>query len=470
MFPDLEFIKTCLNGLRHRIEQVEKQTKNWVTSFVRTNRSNWAQNDPEALDYVKNRTHWDDESQTQTIDYDAWTGDRPSIPLILGVWYEVSWSSAVTGNVYAQYMNTDEADGRFECKQNSDGELYVGYEGGAPFCIFSDRTEINTSWSQAIRVSGLRLTGEITPGLHRLDKKYIPRDVFNEIHVLGNSVEQQNLALSDLSGAKMDRSNPTGEGAFSLNRKNGSTVGQYSFAAGYRTTASLYASFAAGETTTASGNSSFAIGYNTTASGNSSFAAGYSTIASGGYSFATGRGTTASGNSSFATGWGAIASGNRSFATGENTTASGDYSFAAGWQTVASYLASFVAGKYNVVDTSNKYVHIIGNGSGSTSRSNAYTLDWSGNGWFAGDVFVGGSSQDDGIKLLKTGEAIPIPSTASIGQVLVVKAVDENGKPTEWETVDAVDAMVVSSSTPDSTKKFKITVDDSGTITATEIN
>lgn len=31
---------------------------------------------------------------------------------------------------------------------------------------------------------------------------------------------------------------------------------------------------------------------------------------------------------------------------------------------------------------------------------------------------------------------IPAPSTASIGQTLVVKAVDENGKPTEWETVE----------------------------------
>lgn len=29
--------------------------------------------------------------------------------------------------------------------------------------------------------------------------------------------------------------------------------------------------------------------------------------------------------------------------------------------------------------------------------------------------------------------AVPIPTTASVGQVLVVKPVDENGKPTEFE-------------------------------------
>ena len=31
-------------------------------------------------------------------------------------------------------------------------------------------------------------------------------------------------------------------------------------------------------------------------------------------------------------------------------------------------------------------------------------------------------------------DAIINPSTASVGQTLVVKSVDENGKPTEWET------------------------------------
>lgn len=33
-------------------------------------------------------------------------------------------------------------------------------------------------------------------------------------------------------------------------------------------------------------------------------------------------------------------------------------------------------------------------------------------------------------------EPIPVPTTAEVGQVVAVKAVDENGKPTEWEAVD----------------------------------
>ncbi len=68
-----------------------------------------------------------------------------------------------------------------------------------------------------------------------------------------------------------------------------------------------------------------------------------------------------------------------------------------------------------------------------------------------------------------------IQSGASVGQVAKVTAVDKSGKPTSWEAVDMPNAianggkeLILTSSTADSTKKFKITVDDSGTLTATE--
>ena len=35
-----------------------------------------------------------------------------------------------------------------------------------------------------------------------------------------------------------------------------------------------------------------------------------------------------------------------------------------------------------------------------------------------------------------SGDYIPVPSTAEVGQTIVVKAVDDTGKPTEWEAVD----------------------------------
>lgn len=63
-------------------------------------------------------------------------------------------------------------------------------------------------------------------------------------------------------------------------------------------------------------------------------------------------------------------------------------------------------------------------------------------------------------------DAIPVPASATVGQTIAVKSVDENGKPTEWE---AVDPWVITSSTEGSTKKFKLTVDDNGTMTVTEV-
>lgn len=62
------------------------------------------------------------------------------------------------------------------------------------------------------------------------------------------------------------------------------------------------------------------------------------------------------------------------------------FTVAMGNCTVANGTDQFVQGKYNVKDTESKYVHIIGNGTSDTARSNAHTVDWNGNAWFAGDI------------------------------------------------------------------------------------
>lgn len=40
-------------------------------------------------------------------------------------------------------------------------------------------------------------------------------------------------------------------------------------------------------------------------------------------------------------------------------------------------------------------------------------------------------------------EKLLFHSTASVGQTIVVKAIDENGKPTEWECIDSFDPTFV---------------------------
>ena len=80
------------------------------------------------------------------------------------------------------------------------------------------------------------------------------------------------------------------------------------------------------------------------------------------------------------------APGSYSHAEGNSTTASGDNSHAEGTYTIAASRHQHVQGKYNLQDIDNKYAHIVGNGESVRDRSNAHTLDWDGNAWFAGGI------------------------------------------------------------------------------------
>lgn len=78
--------------------------------------------------------------------------------------------------------------------------------------------------------------------------------------------------------------------------------------------------------------------------------------------------------------------GTHSFANGYFSKASGAYSSAGGMSTLADGECQHVQGKFNLEDVDGKYAHIVGNGTDGSHRSNAYTLDWDGNAWFAGSV------------------------------------------------------------------------------------
>ena len=142
------------------------------------------------------------------------------------------------------------------------------------------------------------------------------------------------------------------------------------------------------------GNRSTALGYSVEASGDYSHAEGSDTTASGVASHAEGDNTTASGMFSHAEGERTIASGKYAHAEGKRTTASGRYSHAEGDNTIAASLYQHVQGRYNVEDANDTYAHIVGNGETDSERSNAHTLDWDGNAWFAGTVKVGADNKE----------------------------------------------------------------------------
>lgn len=110
-------------------------------------------------------------------------------------------------------------------------------------------------------------------------------------------------ASGHLHSNYMTTSNPTGTGYFSLNRKSGSTIGDYSFAEGYNNTASYSCAHAEGNLTIASGECAHSEGHQTNAIGTYSHAEGLSTNANEKCAHSEGEGTTASGISSHAEGY-----------------------------------------------------------------------------------------------------------------------------------------------------------------------
>jgi hypothetical protein len=164
---------------------------------------------------------------------------------------------------------------------------------------------------------------------------------------------------------------------------------------------------------TAGGVNSFAVGVASTA-GICATAIGFAAVATGGYSTAIGQNADATNNGSIAIGTGTNASGSNAMATGSSTTASGGYSTAigssttasafystsAGYSTIANSYDAFVAGQYNTglsssgaTPNAGTWVATdplleVGNGTGSSAKSDALVVYKNGNAAFQGVVTV----------------------------------------------------------------------------------
>ena len=464
----------------------------------------WNQNDETAADYVKNRPFY--------------TGE----PVFTEIIPEQTYTLSPYGN-FTIYMDTS---GTYPYSLEPDKEYIVTYNG-----TIHEFTSDNLDGAGAVGDSNPLITGSepTTPfmiaagrGILQIIDYTGNTEVTFKIDGYKTEIKQVDLKYIPELPKYMSKDNPVGYGSFSLNRKTDTVIGFNSHAEGVDTTASGTASHSEGDSTTASGEYSHAEGRNTivsdtemnvtnfsvedglgryghaegfgtvvtgqhgahaegcktlssgsashseghsttasgwqshseghstTASGEQSHSEGHSTTASGDASHAEGYSTTASGEASHAEGYysnanarfshaegcNTTASGEYSHAEGSNTTASGLYSHAEGYETIARGDKQHVQGKYNVEDSSSKYAHIVGNGADSSTPSNAHTLDWNGVPWFKGRPQFGGTAQDQG------------------SQTVMANGDKE---------------IILTSSTADSTKKFKITVDDSGTLTATEI-
>lgn len=396
--------------------------------------SDWNQNDTTAKDYIKNRICYTKDA-TETIVLNSTLSFTDISQQDKTVFSYQDTSSSIKFNEGTVYnVNFDSIS--YSCiaftNTNIPNCVILGNLGvvselpsatNEPFVMVTD-----SKGSQGLQIL-TNLTGtshsvkitETHTEIIKLDKKYIPDDIFTSIENIDNKVEDFINNTQFLT-----KTDSVGTGSFSFNRETGSTVGKNSatfglnniasgnnaFAEGAINKATGWNTHAEGNATTASGNAAHAEGSGTKATGATSHAEGLDTIASGNYSHTEGENTTAENEWSHAEGKDTNTKGLASHAEGIKTIAQGNYSHAEGRDTIALGENQHVEGMLNIGDETS--LHIVGNGTYSTmtkpdTRSNAYTLDRLGNAWFAGNVYVGstsGTNKDDGSKKLATEEYV----------------------------------------------------------------
>ena len=398
------------------------------------------------------------------------------------------------------WESTNYSYGVMEVKQAIDGTLYIGdYPTMSSIPYYITRTTIKglSQWISMMRPSGIEIVCTICGEVSKtIPDKYLPSNLFTQDNApVKFGIGSQSAVQGDDSTALGNGSHAEGDGT--------NAGGYYTHAEGYSTETSGWYSHAEGDDTTASARGAHAEGYSTVASGLYSHAEGDDTVASARGAHAEGYQTTASGQYSHAEGRGTVANRYNMTASGcynsyedaafieksvkgttisisssdiyygsssytfdkskgrfslvnperlsfstikssqyvtKNDSFSTDMYYLGAVKTSTNTRKTFNATRFYGADASKTvgdYIHVVGNGN-SSKRSNAYTLDWDGNGCFAGDVYVGGISKDTGAKKLITADEV-------------------------------YNSPILPSSTPDSTKKFKISVDDNGTISATEV-
>ena len=275
---------------------------------------------------------------------------------------------------------------------------------------------ISTNYVEDKRLGDIANKVDKTDALLKIEQSLTDSElsqVRQNLHFIGKDVSGQQFTIDGETVTASTNAEIFGD------YENNIAVGQWSIAEGSNTIAKGKASHAEGAYSQALQDGTHVEGYGTKATGYWSHAEGEMTIVSSYASHAEGsyctmpdgtkRYSTAAGYASHTEGGGSHTTGVASHAEGIGTTANGRCAHTEGTYTIASGKSQHVEGIANIEDTNDKYIHIAGNGTLPTDRSNAYTLDWDGNAWYAGDIYVGstsGTNKDEGSKKLATEDYI----------------------------------------------------------------
>ena len=152
--------------------------------------SDLSQNDPNAADYVKNRTHWEEgyleellpktNFNTQEYTTDKREIELPSIlPLKAGSAYIVEWEGAKYEYVAQAFRQTTHI--------GNASIMTGGIDTGEPFQIATNAT---AGWSAIftrpdVMNATVSVKESIGYAIHKLDKKFLPDDVATKADIFG---------------------------------------------------------------------------------------------------------------------------------------------------------------------------------------------------------------------------------------------------------------------------------------------
>lgn len=169
MFPNAEYIKTLVNGLKEFVNSKIKLVRKDIDSLPQ---ADWNQNDSAAKDYVKNRAHYVERRQGSIAGakYAAtYNGtEHGEIPFALGQVWNADFETRVFDNL--------------EVKRAGD-TLYIGdlTLNQIPFYVTKTSGGRNSGWANMMHPGGLTLTG--VSGIaefvtvHKIQEEFIPASI-----------------------------------------------------------------------------------------------------------------------------------------------------------------------------------------------------------------------------------------------------------------------------------------------------
>ena len=241
------FIKTIINGVQSWTKGKIKELDNRYNKRIIESTADWEQNDSSADNYVKNRTHWEEDAVINFLDnyFVNLTIPCDNYGVPEGWYYETIDSPFDTdllkvGEKYTIMLDNVEYEETLRLEESGlcfGKELPYYFSGpDVPYgIVISSHNHLHLSaYGSGWHSFSIRGSGKL---IHKLDSKYLPT----------------NLATTDdvqeAVDGKMDANNPVGTGSFSMNRKADTTVGEYSNAIGHNAEASGYGSTAIGNVT-----------------------------------------------------------------------------------------------------------------------------------------------------------------------------------------------------------------------------